>query len=330
MAKMDTKQVMDGFFAMFPPEVARKNRTHIDRPEVYAYEEKFGKQIFDMDVDELIGLMLSFSVRRLSGGGSAISYSTFDGIVSLFRRLWNWYIENVDVIKNPWNDKRLRGRELVKLYADNREAFSYDTIKRVIARMYQEYEGESSEYAKYLECLMLLFYNGFAESQEIVSFTEDMIDFVNHTITIPRTTIHLSDRCFELLQYVHSLKQIPTLRRTLAAVPYHDGYFKVAIAQSEVDTFQEKSLKEAGGTLVRKISANVKNKYNITINYRMIYLTGFYDYIVGQVGKERANEMITSVRVDQDIQDLLQLAKKYGFASDNVTYIKRQLRPFIV
>ena len=330
MAEKSTEQIINDFFdATSTPEYKARNLKTIARPEVYAYEKELDKQIFDMDVDELRGLMLSLNKRRIVGDDSKISYTTFDFISSVFRQLWNWYIDNVRVIKNPWNDKRLRGRELTKLYADNREPFSYVNIKAIIDRIKNDYEKLAPDYAKYLECIILLFYDGFAESQEIVSFTEDMIDFGNHTVTIPRTTIHLSDRCFELLQHLHGLNTIPTLRTTVAAVSYHGGYFKPIISQSEVDSFQDRTLTYAAATIMRKLSMNIAKKYNIDFNYRMVYLTGFYDYMVRQIGKERTNEILTSFRVAEDAQELMRLAKEYGYNSDNVTYIKRQMRPYI-
>lgn len=55
MAKIPTKQLFDEFFASKGKDETylRKIRAKADRPEVYAYEEKIGKQLVDMDVDEL-------------------------------------------------------------------------------------------------------------------------------------------------------------------------------------------------------------------------------------------------------------------------------------
>ena len=330
MIEKSTARIINDFFdATATPEYKARNLKTIDRPEVYAYERELDKQIFDMDVDELRGLMLSLNKRRVVGDDSKISYTTFDFISSVFRQLWNWYIDNVRVIKNPWNDKRLRGRELTKLYAENRESFSYANIKEIIDKIKFDYEILAPDYSKYLECLILLFYDGFAESKEIVTFTEDMIDFENHTITIPRTTIHLSDRCFELLQHLHGLNTIDNLRTTVATVSYHEGYFKLLIAQSEIGAFQDRDLTYAAATIMRKFSMNIAKKYGIDFNYRMVYLTGFYDYMVRQIGKDRTNEILTSFKVADDVHELMRLAKEYGYNSDNVTYIKRQMRPYI-
>ncbi len=330
MAAMDTKEVFDLYFKDIPYDTVRKNRPQVDRPEVYAYEDELGKQIFDMDVEELFGLLLSFNKNREFGDSNfSISYGSYDQIASTYRSIWNFYIDNIEIIRNPWNDKKMRGAAAAKRLAESKKAFTYDIIERVLSRIRQDYEDTNYDYGKYLECLILLFYNGFAEAQEIVLLKEDAINFRTHEVRLPGRTIHLSDRCFELLEYVHSLHEIATLRGSYAAVPYQDGYFKIAIRAKEIETFQEKSLVEVGAILTRKITMNIRKKYGVDINYRIIYLLGFYDFIVSRAGKERTKELITSVRNSADAQELMKYAKEYGVVAENVSYIKKLLRPFI-
>lgn len=76
-------------------------------------------------------------------------------------------------------------------------------------------------------------------------------------------------------------------------------------------------------------SLNIRKKYGVDINYRMIYLLGFHDYIVSKVGEERTKELIISVRNSADAQELMKYAKEYGVVANNVSYIKKLLRPFI-
>lgn len=330
MAAMDTKEVFDLYFKDIPYDTARKSRPQVDRPEVYAYEAELGKQIFDMDVEELFGLLLSFNKNREFGDSNfSISYGSYDQIASTYRSIWNFYIDNIEIIRNPWNDKKMRGTAATKRLAESKKAFTYDIIERVLSRIRQDYEDTNYDYGKYLECLILLFYNGFAEAQEIVLLKEDAINFKTHEVRLPGRTIHLSDRCFELLEYVHSLNEIGTLRGSYAAVPYQDGYFKIAIRAKEIETFQEKSLVEVGAILTRKITMNIRKKYGVDINYRIIYLLGFYDYIVSRAGEERTKELVTSVRNSADAQELMKYAKEYGVVAENVSYIKKLLRPFI-
>lgn len=328
--KKSTKDIFDKYFEQFPEEKNRKVRPQVDRPEVYAYEEKLGKQIFDMDVDELFGLILSFNrSRELDGDGFSISYSSYEQIASLYRSIWNFYIETEVVIKNPWNNPRMRGIDAAKKIAESKKRITYTVIDDVISKINQDYVGTDYDYNKYLECLLLLFYNGFAESQEIVLLKRENINFETHEVELPGRTLHLSNRCFELLQYIHDLDKIVSSRASYAAVPYHGGYFKIAIKQKEVENFQEKSLTEVGSIITRKITMNIRQKYGVEINYRTIYLLGFYDYIVEQAGEERTHELITSIRDSDDAQELMKYAKEYGIVARNVSYVKRILRPFI-
>lgn len=330
MAAMNTKEVFDLYFKDIPYDTARKSRPQVDRPEVYAYETELGKQIFDMDVEELFGLILSFNKKREFGDSNfSISYSSYDQIASTYRSIWNFYIDNIEIIRNPWNDKRMRGAAATKRLAESKTAFTYDIIEKVLSKINQDYEDTIYDYGKYLECLILLFYNGFAEAQEIVLLKEESINFKTHEIKLPGRTIRLSDRCFELLEYFHSLNEISAPRGKYAAVPYQDGYFKIAIRTKEVEAFQEKTLVEVGAILTRKITMNIRKKYGIDINYRIIYLLGFYDYIVSRAGEERTRELITSVRNSTDAHELLKYAKEYGVVAENVSYIKKLLRPFI-
>lgn len=330
MAVMNTKKVFDLYYKDIPYETARKGRPQVDRQEVYDYEEKLGKQIFDMDVDELFGLILSFNNNRESDNSSfSISYGSYDQIASTYRSIWNFYIDNIDIIRNPWNDKRMKGAAAAKRIAESKKAFTYDIIEKVISEINKEYEDTDYDYGKYLECLILLFYNGFADAQEIVLLKEEDINFKTHEVRLHGRTIHLSDRCFELLQYIHGLKEIRTVRGNFSALSYQGGYFKIVIRNKEIETFQDKSLVEVGAILTRKITMNIRKKYGVDINYRIIYLLGFYDYIVSKAGKKRTKEIITSVRNRDDVQELMGYAREYGISAENVSYIKKLLRPFI-
>lgn len=313
-----------------PADTARKIRPSVDRPEVYEYERQLGKSIFDMEVDELFGLILSFNKSREWGNSNfSISYGSYDQIASTYRSIWNFYIDNkIAVIRNPWNDKRMRGAAATKRLAASKEPFTYKIIDDVIKRLYDEYPDDSYN-SKYIECLLLLFYNGFAEAQEIVLLNEEMINFHTKAVRLPGRTIHLSDRCFELLEYVHKLDVIETERGTYTAVPYHEGYFKFIIRPKNNASFQGKSLTEAGAVITRKITQEVKKRYSIDINYRMIYLLGFYDYIVQQSDADRAKKLVMSIRNSDDAKELLQYSREYGLNADNVSYIKKLLRPFV-
>ena len=60
----------------------------------------------------------------------------------------------------------------------------------------------------------------------------------------------------------------------------------------------------------------------------MFYL-GFFDHIASKVGRERANELVTSYRSSEDAAELMEFANNYGVRIDNVSHLKRALQPYI-
>lgn len=328
MARVDTKSVFDAYFEQIDPKKAGKLRPLVDRPEVYGYEEELGKQIFDMNEDELLDMLISFNKKRTYGNKDySISYTSYDQMASNYRAIWNYYINNIELIRNPWNSKKMRGANARDRIAAAKETISYSLIEYVLSKIRNRYDDV--EYGKYLECLILLFYCGFASPKEIILLKEDMINFRTHDVRFPGKTIHLSDRCIELLQFIHERDEIQTLRKPFALVSYHGGYFKVAIDKNEVESFQERDIDDISACLNRKISMYVRNEYDVGIRGRTIYLLGFYDYIVKRAGKEHARDLITTLNNIEYTDELAGYAKEYGVFVTNSGFIKKMLRPYV-
>lgn len=327
MAKIITKKLFDMFFEGKDYDVVRKTRPQIDRPEVYEYEKKIGKQLVEMDVDELFEMILSFNGnRKFNNANYSIGYTSFNQIASYYRSLFNFYIDNVEVIKNPFNDKRMRGTEATKRLAQGKDPFTKEMLDDVIRKLHADID----EYrAEYLECILLMFYDGFVSAPEIVSLKEDMIDFKNHTVRLPGRTIKLSDRCFELLQKINGSSVLTGHRGDYEMVSYHGSYFKFCVRPKRVGDFQERDEAEVANLINREISKRIKAEYGIDINYRLVYFLGFVDFIKEQYGEERCKELILAVRDPEATKDLLNVARMYGVTIDNVTLLKKQLRPFI-
>lgn len=325
--KLSTKQLFDMFFEEKDEEVARKTRAQIDRQEVYDYEKKIGKQLIEMDVDELFEMILSFNGNRnMSSTNFSISYSSYDQIASMYRSFFNFYIDNIKVIKNPFNDKRMRGTQAVQRLSRGKEPFSVKFVNDLIEKLHNDFEPN---HAKYYECIMMLFYNGFAKAEEIALLDEDMISKKDKTVRLPGRTIQLSAKCYELLEFVHSLDIIDGWRGDFAMATWQGHYFKYIIRPKGVNEFQNRELGEIANIINRAIIVNVKNKYKVDINYRLLYFLGFFESLKAQFGEERAKELIVSVRNSEDAADLMGAARRYGVVVDNVTHLKKFLRPFI-
>ena len=325
--KLSTKQLFDMFFDGKDEEVTRKTRAQIDRKEVYDFEKKIGKQLVEMDVDELFEMILSFNGNRnMASTNFSISYSSYDQIASMYRSFFNFYIDNIKIIKNPFNDKRMRGTQAAQRLSRDKEPFSVKFVNEIIEKIHNDVEPN---HANYYECIILLFYNGFAKAEEIVLLDESMISRKDKQVRLPGRTVQLSDRCYEFLEFVHNLDVIEGWRGDFAMATWQEHYFKYIVRPKGIGDFQNRELGEIANIINRAIIVNVKNKYKVDINYRLLYFLGFYESLKRQFGEDRAKELIISVRNSKDAADLMGAARTYGVVVDNVTHLKKFLRPFI-
>ena len=326
MNKISTKELFDEYFKTMKPTTVKKNRMLIDRAEVYEFEEKLGKQLVYMNVEELFEMILSFNNKKGNMATYSVTYASYSQIASLYRNMFEFYINNYEIIRNPFNDPRMKGIKAMDFLTKGKTKFSKEIVEDVIKRIYNEYDTPK---AKYTECILQLYYNGFSKAEEIVSLTEDMIDFKNKSVTLPGRTIQLSDRCFELLTYVHNLTSMEGHRETYSACTWRNGYFKYIIREKERVNFDNRTLQDVAAIINRKVSVDIRGRFDVDINYRMLYFLGFYEYLEKNCGEERAKKVILSYRDDDDIKLLLRMARNYGVVVESVSYLKRMLRPFI-
>lgn len=327
MAKIETKTLFDEFFATKDPKTERKIRSQIDRPEVYAHEIKIGKQLIDMNVDELFDMLSTFTGKKKEdGAGYPIAYSSYMQISSFYRELFDFYSVNHEIIRNPWHDKRMKGQNALERLTQDRTPFTKSDLDNTIKMVYGTYD---SDRAKYIECVLQLFYNGFAKAREIVSLKEDMINFKTNEIRLSGKTITLSDHCMSLLNYVHGLTTMSGYHYDYVAVSYRGGYFKYIVRENRVENFDNEEPEVPENMIQQKILTDVRKKFDVDINYRSLYFLGFYNFVVNIYGEERTKELILSVRNPKNTEDLMRVARQYGVVVDNVTQLKRLLRPFI-
>ena len=322
--EISTKEVIDAYFGDKEKETEIRVKPQVDKQSLYDYEKEIGKKIFEIgDEKELFGLLSSLGTFRPA---------TYRQIISIFRPIWEYYGEHYSSsghIRNPWNRPEFKGYTFNKKLVEYGLIVTSDTIKYIFREIDKEYQGTDLNYGEYLKCIIMLFYNGFATAKEIVTLQESMINFKSRKIKLDRATIQISDGCLKLLEYVHSLDEVKTSRRTFSAESYHGGYFKIAIDKAKT-SLQSKSPAKVGEIIMQKLSMNIKYKMGLHVDYRDFYLLGFYDYIVNQAGESRTQEILTSVRNREDAEELMGYADEYGLKTRNVTYIKNMLNPFIL
>lgn len=327
MAVKPTKEVVDGYLSGLDEVTLKKIKGQIWRPEVEEYEEKLGKQIFDMNEEELIEMICTFGNRKSrSKEGIQPGSASFRMYVSLFRNLFQYYIENCELISNPFNTTKFKRLRAKVTYAEGKGVLSYSDVENVIKQIHQKYTPDK---ANYLECIILLFYNGFSNAREIVDLKEEMINFRTGEVILPGRVIRISPRCQELLMEVHNMESMTSLSKQKRMVAWHSGYFKHIIDEQKEDQFQELDAADVGRKINARISIDVARTFSIDINYKKLHYLGFYDFLVKEYGKTRTVEIIKSNRDSEAINDLMIAARKYGMVMENFRYFKTELCAFI-
>ncbi len=332
MAKISTKELFDEYFSHRTENERNKIQSQVDRPEVYEYENEIQKQLIDMDVDELYGLILTFGNRKgLSAQGKSkkvMSYSSYMQIFAVYRAIWNYYIDNYEIIKNPWNDKRLKGQAVIeKIYASVKQRFTTQDLEAVIDMIYKKYKTNEDK-AKYVECLIRLFYDGVSKADEIVTLKESMINFNRHEIRLLGRTVTLSDKSFSLLNYVHHMTIMRNEKGDYVMLPWNDGYFKFIVRPSKQEEFPEQTVEQLSFILNKKIVENTRDYPNRTsdINYKFIFYLGVYDKLCDRFGEEHANVLINTARDPITTRELMDAVNSMGYSFDRSASLKANLR----
>ncbi|MBQ0101422.1 MAG: hypothetical protein KBT31_01320 [Firmicutes bacterium] len=220
----------------------------------------------------------------------------------------------------------MKGKEATKRLAEGREPFRWEIVARIISDLHKDFDTDKADY---LELILLLFYNGFMKAEEIVETTGDMVDHESKTINLPDRVIRLSDRCYELLMKFDSMETIEGWRGIFALASWNGSIFKFIVRPKNISELNDRPITSMCDIINRYIANDINDRYNTKINYYILYMLGFYDYIVSKYGEERTNQMITSYRNSDDVAALSVLAREYGVKVDNVTHLKRYLRPFM-
>lgn len=322
---MDTRAFIQEFLDSLPDSTREKVYRRIDRPEVYKYEEKIGKKLLEMDVDDLFGLILEFESSKVDNPRS-ISYLSYESLASTYRHLWDYYSDNYELIRNPWNNPAMKGTNAKKRLAKLVDVFNKEKFDDLIKKIREYYDGENEIY---IECIVLLYYDGFADTEEIIGTKEHMINSKTATVYLPNKTIHLSDRCFSLLRHINSLDEVPGWRGDFKMVSYHDSYLKFAVRPSNVSSFQDTELRSVKAKITQVFSIKLAKDLGITVAPRTIYLLGFYERMKAKFGYERTKELICSLRNAEENQMLMDFARENGGYFVSVTSMKNYLIPFV-
>lgn len=327
MQTVSTSEVFKKYLEANPGTTVETSMTSISKPELYEYEQKIGKQLFDMNVDDMFGLIEVLSRRKQRNSVTFLTYqASYYQLTSRLRDLFDFYIDNYEIIKNPLNDKRMRGQVAKQKLVEGKEPFTWEYVESIIKRIHADYERN---HADYIELLILMYYNGFKSPSEIVNLKPDMIDHRRREVRLPGRTIRISERCYQLLSKFDKMDYIDGYRERYVLKNWRGGYYKFIIKQYAELLFNDRKPQLVCDSLSRIMYAQVNERYDTKISYAYLYYLGFYDFMVSKYGLAKTNEIITT-KHDSGLVDLLiEAAREHGMNYSNVSKLKNNLLMFI-
>lgn len=328
MGKISTKELFNEFYEKYP-EMEGYSRCLVDREEVYAFEKQIGKELVDMNADELLEMIRTYRLKNKKDTNHVLASRSYVNIAGAFRKIFNHYSMEYGPIHNPFViDPKLKTTKALELLNDESKGYSKEYMNSIIEKIHDVY-GDRSDRAAYLECGILMYYNGFYSCEEIVLLKREDIDFARKTVALSGRKIKLSDRCFNLMVQIHNMDSME-YQRAVPMLSYKGGYFKFPVQKSKVKDFDDMPIEKVTNHHAGHMFRHVSKPMGVNITPLNLYYLGFYDFIVDRVGEKHAKELVLAVRNKDATTELLDLANEYGVPSIyNVSKLKNILRIYL-
>jgi len=333
MALISTKQLIQEFISSEEFTKKRYTPKMIDREEIYEYEEKIGKQLMDMNADDIIGLLASLRSHRAGtkSENSKLTQGAYTQIASLIRKLFDYYSIHYELILNPFVDPRLKGLKLyqsVFAIRDDSDRFTRADFDRILKSIRIVY---SLDRARYYTALIMLFYEGVQTYEELVGIKEEDINEKLCTVRLPNRTIKLTDETFGLLQYVHSLSSLSgNTNNVVYMVSYHDSYIKILTRKPE--QVESKTLVDALNPIRSALNKSIKVAFELSrFTLPMMFYFGFYEYLIKKYGEEETRTMVLNTQDRASGGELIESCAEYNIVikNNNVRTVRTMLMNFI-
>lgn len=332
MAVITTEQLMKEYFAEQERQGkdVRRNQSQLDRPEVYAYEQKIGKQLVEFDADEILEMISTFQNKKnkfaYAEEGPKMSANSYKRYISGYKQIFLFYVKHHELVRSPYDDPKLKGINIHIHRAESRDRLTWEKVEGILNRLSTKYEYER---ACYFELIIRLFYDGFANAQEIINMKEADINTRRREVTVPGRIVRLSERTYQLLQENHKATQMDVHRTKMDMMSWHGSYMKFFVHNGRVSDFSAIDAISVARKITVPISSTIPKDFGISLSFRRLYLLGFYDYLVRNTSEERAKEMILAKSSPAAQEEFMALVDAYPVITDNVFVLKQSLVEFI-
>ena len=336
---MTTKEMLDRCFTddTSMPESFIKKRTNIDKPLLFEYETEIGKQLVDMDVNEITELIFRNAKGNVQNQ-PYIAVSYVSQLAMMLRKIMKWYGDNIDLTHNNiFGNPKLKSKNLLMAVIKKAGRISWSDVEVLISKLHNEplmnwsVNGVDYTRADYVELVMLLFYSGFSKQTEILEFKE--VDLENKSVVLPDRTVVLTDRTFELLTAFHSQGALPTPNRNTTIyhklLSWHGSYFKFPVRQSQVDVFDNRSETAMRNRISDTIQHWIGKTYSNGICMNALFWLGIHDRLAEKFGEDELRTMILNHN-QKDFQRLVSALNNSGVLHLSADSIMNNLLQFVI
>ena len=316
---MTTKELFGNYFE--ERNHKRNNvKNSVDRPEVYEMEKKLGKPLIEFTPDECVEMLKSF------GGGKRFALNSYSAWVSIYRSIFNFYSDNVELIRNPFNDNRFKHVDLLaKELGFHENKLTMEDVNTAIEKI--NAESDNIERARYAECMMRLFLDGIRSFEELILIRPEQVNLDELTITMDNgIVIHLSERTAELLRFVEEMEFMPCGNRKMPMFTWRNHYIKYPCRITDID---DRDLIDVCRIVSRVFTNDIRKVTEMNITYQTLYHLGLYENLKNKFGEEMLSQMLTSDgKRGKIIDDFHSALIEYGVSKKSVYSIKRVLSQY--
>lgn len=333
--RISTPDLLGEFFESKKDDSKKESkRSLLNISKICDYERAVNKRLIEMNCEELINLVDMLASKKNKYNVNTLSHQTISDIVLTFGEIFNYYIDKFDPIVNLFTQqKRMKATNILDELCKRYEPFSWDYVEKVLDDVRSIQDEQRTEY---YETIMSLYYNGFFNAKEIIQMEENMINHDLKTVDLGNKTVHLSNSCYQLLTRVHNYGFEAYDKRFVWA-DWQDSYFRYYIRKGSYKNFNDENMEDMVERLtgfISRVNRKVEELFanaddNVSLDSAKLYNLGIYDFMVRKYGLDRTNNILTSKRVKQDVQDLKEVIEVYGVKNKNPTTLKNNLKPYI-
>ena len=325
-----TKELFTEYLSTLDEKTRYRCDNNIDRHEVYAYEEKIGKQFIDMTPYEILDMITTFGNDSGDDLG-LVWYNTYPSISTMMRSFFDWYNiqygKQYGVIINPFSAKPLKGKNGIRQKViEYPKKFSFESIQSVIDKLHNRLDEQRADWC---ECIILLCYYGFDQScKDIALIQEHTIDREHCCIGINGHSVQVSEKVIQLLDKVNAMQYMPGQRIDGLMLSWNDSYFKLICRKKESKELQSRSHTYVSNSIIKGLRRMLRDAgSNLTL--RSVYYCGAYDALCRMYGEDQAAAMIISEGDGKINEELKSFAIQYNLTARDGTRVKDLLLPYV-